>query len=86
MATTLTTNFGLPKPPLGAVGVADGYDTLMDAADAAIKAALDGKLNFVIKTDTGHPATPSVPLVEINTFDNKVYIYADGDWRQLATW
>jgi len=24
--------------------------------------------------------------MEINTYDNKVKIYADAGWRQLATW
>jgi len=40
----------------------------------------------VIKTDTGNTANPHEGLIEINTFDNKVYIYADAGWRQLATW
>lgn len=40
----------------------------------------------VIKTDTGDPATAAEGVVYINTFDNKVKIYADAGWRQLATW
>lgn len=40
----------------------------------------------VIKTDTGNVANPHEGIIEINTFDNKVYIYADAGWRQLATW
>jgi hypothetical protein len=39
------------------------------------------------KTDTGDIATGLIEgLIEINTFDNKVKIYADGAWRQIATW
>ena len=40
----------------------------------------------VIKTDTGSPANPYEGLMEINTFDNKINMYADAAWRQLATW
>lgn len=45
-----------------------------------------GVLGVVVtKTDTGDP-TGIEGLFEINTFDNKVKIYADGAWRQLVTW
>jgi len=40
----------------------------------------------VLKTDTGHPADPHEGLIEINTNDNKAYIYGDADWREIATW
>jgi hypothetical protein len=40
----------------------------------------------VIKTNTGSPANPYEGLMEINTFDNKINMYADAAWRQLATW
>ncbi|MBU4448837.1 MAG: hypothetical protein KKD99_09635 [Proteobacteria bacterium] len=40
----------------------------------------------VIKTDTGSPANPYEGLMEINTFDSKINMYADAAWRQLATW
>ncbi len=36
MTTALTTNFEIPVPPLDTQGVADGYGTLMQAADQAI--------------------------------------------------
>lgn len=39
MTTTLTTNFSLPIPPLGAGGTTDGYGTLLQTADTAIKNA-----------------------------------------------
>jgi hypothetical protein len=38
-----------------------------------------------VKATTGHPSAAE-GTIEINTFDNKVYIYADADWRELATW
>lgn len=45
-----------------------------------------GVLGVVVtKTDTGDP-TGIEGLFEINTFDNKFKVYADGAWRQLATW
>jgi hypothetical protein len=40
----------------------------------------------IYKTDTGDPASPYEGLMTINTTDNKVKIYAEGVWRQLATW
>lgn len=36
MTTNLTTNFGLPIPPLDSVGTTDNYSGLMTAADTAI--------------------------------------------------
>jgi hypothetical protein len=67
-----------------------------DQVDAQIKTGL-GNITLTpatggyvcltsIKTDTGHPATAVEGMIEINTFDNKVYLYADAAWRQLATW
>ena len=38
------------------------------------------------KTDTGSPANPYEGLMEINTADNKVRMYADAGWRELGTW
>ena len=38
-----------------------------------------------IKTDTGQTANPFEGLMEINTFDNTVKIYADAGWRTLAS-
>ncbi len=43
-------------------------------------------INFIIKTTTGTPAGGRTGNVCINTFDNKAYLYADGDWRQIASW
>ena len=37
------------------------------------------------KTDTGDP-TGEEGLIYINTFDNKIQMYADGGWRELASW
>lgn len=57
-----------------------------------LKYFLDGlktrvdNLEPVVKTDTGHPSNPREGTLEINTFDNKVFIYADAGWRQIATW
>jgi len=43
-------------------------------------------VSVIIKTTTGNPATGKTTDILINTFDNKVFMYADGDWRQMATW
>jgi hypothetical protein len=42
----------------------------------------------IIKTSTGRSSNPYEGLMEINTVDNQVYMYADGGWRILAnaTW
>jgi hypothetical protein len=40
----------------------------------------------VTKATTGDPATADEFTILINTYDNKVKIWADGAWRQLATW
>ena len=44
-------------------------------------------IKFIIKNTTGHPTSPlNSGVIEINTFDNKIFMYADGGWRELATW
>jgi len=39
-----------------------------------------------VKTATGDPANPVEGQIYVNTYDNKVRVYADGAWRNLATW
>lgn len=39
-----------------------------------------------VKTDTGDPGSPVEGQLYVNTFDNKIRVYADGAWRDLATW
>jgi hypothetical protein len=34
----------------------------------------------------GDPASPVDGQIYVNTYDNKVRVYADGAWRNLATW
>ena len=41
---------------------------------------------IIRKTDTGDPSNPYEGLMTINTADNKFKVYADGAWRQCATW
>ena len=45
-----------------------------------------GTLVLPVKTDTGDPASPVEGQIYVNTADNKVRVYADGAWRDLATW
>lgn len=44
------------------------------------------KTAIVVKTTTGDPADPFEGQIYINTFDNAMRAYADGAWRDLATW
>ena len=44
------------------------------------------KLILPVKTTTGDPASPVAGQIYVNTYDNKVRVYADGAWRDLATW
>ncbi|MHC4474877.1 MAG: hypothetical protein ACYTEL_04485 [Planctomycetota bacterium] len=39
-----------------------------------------------VKTTTGDPAGPVTGQIYVNTYDNKIRVYADGAWRDLATW
>jgi len=51
-----------------------------------LKAAL-ARINIVTtKTTTGNPSSPYEGMVSINTFDNAIRQYAEGAWRDLATW
>ena len=43
-------------------------------------------LKMPVKTDTGDPGSPADGDMYVNTADNKVRVYADGAWRDLATW
>ncbi len=44
-----------------------------------------GALTMPVKATTGDPATGEGKIYA-NTYDNKVRCYADGAWRDLATW
>ncbi len=43
-------------------------------------------LQLPVKTTTGDPSSPANGDTYVNTFDNKIRCYADGVWRDLATW
>jgi hypothetical protein len=45
-----------------------------------------GTLILPVKTTTGDPASPVEGQIYVNTYDNKVRVYADGAWRDLSTW
>lgn len=42
-------------------------------------------IRVVVKDTSGYPSAVSGVMV-INVIDNKVSMYADGGWRDLATW
>ena len=78
-----------------APAVAVGYGTLWvdDGAKHPLHYVSDsggGDQDFIvglvrIKTDTGHGSVWE-GKIEINTFDNTIDMYADGAWRNLASW
>jgi hypothetical protein len=43
-------------------------------------------LTVIVKTTTGNPSDTGDGIMVINTVDNTVNLYADGGWRQLASW
>ncbi len=45
-----------------------------------------GTLVLPVKSTTGDPASPVEGQIYVNTYDNRVSVYADGAWRDLATW
>lgn len=47
---------------------------------------MDGNLILPVKTDTGDPSSPVEGQIYVNTSDNKVRVYADASWRDLAVW
>jgi parallel beta-helix repeat protein len=46
----------------------------------------DGGLNLPVKITGGDPADPVDGLLYLNTGENKLKVYADGDWRTLTSW
>ncbi len=45
-----------------------------------------GGLRLLVKTTTGDPSSPTSGDTYVNEFDNVIRTYADGAWRDLATW
>jgi hypothetical protein len=60
--------------------VLDGHDQRLKRLEA------NQTITVIVKTDTGNPTTIGDGILVINTFDNTVNLYADGGWRQLASW
>jgi hypothetical protein len=74
-------NFG------GAQG-SGGYGFYCNSGDMQVKDSGESWYRvsrFTIKEDTGDPSGVE-GLLCINTVDNNVKMYADGGWRQLASW
>lgn len=64
---------------LGTAGAAGLHMMTEDSTDVQIIAGI------IVKATTGDPTVVG-PKFCINTYDNNVKVYADGGWRQLATW
>jgi len=45
-----------------------------------------GGLNLPLKPTTGDPAKPVDGVLYLNTFDRKLSVYANGEWRNLQNW
>ena len=61
-------------------------DLDVDETVTASEVVTMDKLVLPVKTTTGNPASPVEGQIYVNTYDNKVRVYADGAWRDLATW
>ena len=67
----------------GDIGAAAGKGSLLMMSESGT--GVQTVVGVLIKTDTGDPAQVHEGLMQINTFDNKIKMYAEGAWRQLAT-
>ena len=67
------------------VAVSNGQTNVYGDLDVSQKVTM-GTLVLPVKTDTGDPASPVEGQIYVNTYDDKVRVYADGAWRDLATW
>jgi hypothetical protein len=81
------------------VKIQNGYE-LEELHNVAINGLTDGQIlsyesstglwknkpSAITKSTTGNPATGLEGQICINTFDNNVKIYADGGWREIASW
>ncbi len=67
----------------GYVGI--GTDSPSSELDVAGTVTMEN-LILPVKSTTGDPASPVEGQIYVNTYDNKVRVYADGAWRDLATW
>jgi hypothetical protein len=63
-------------------GVADGQVLTYESSTGLWK----NKSTTTTKATTGNPASGIEGQICINTFDNNVKIYAEGGWRQIASW
>jgi hypothetical protein len=63
-------------------GVADGQVLTYESSTGLWK----NKPTTTTKATTGNPASGIEGQICINTFDNNVKIYAEGSWRQIASW
>lgn len=66
------------------IGGAAGKTSLLMMSESGT--GVQTVVGVITKTDTGDPTQVHEGLMCINTFDNKVKIYAEGAWRQIATW
>lgn len=84
----LKNNSFVTKPGFGGTPTGNYFDINWSAntPDLWVDTTKIGTIGIVrTKTDTGDPSGVEGQFL-INTFDNKFKVYADGAWRQLATW
>ncbi len=85
-AANVATGLKITGGTASASGAQRGIDiTMAAAADTAIKVILGQIILGALKSDTGD-WTGIEGLLQINTFDNTIKIYADSGWRTLAAW
>ncbi len=79
---------GIFSPQDGNVSIAIAGNEVIRIAAARVEFNVGG-LDFIqipVKTDTGDPSSPVNGDLYVNVQDNKVRVFADAAWRDLATW
>ena len=86
IANSFTVGYGIqPGNELVDFRVRGGLVNVYGDLDVTEKVTM-GTLILPVKTSTGDPASPIEGQIYVNILANKVRVYADGAWRDLATW
>ncbi len=79
---------GIFSPTDGQLGItlAGALTVRHEATRTNFDAGAMRYITIPVKTDTGDPASPRNGDLYVNTQDNKVRLFAESAWRDLATW
>ncbi len=67
----------------GTTGTVDSIKIVKETGSVALGGTY---VKLPVKGTTGDPSSPADGWMYVNTSDNKVRVYADSAWRDLATW